>query len=197
MSKQNGSTVDFAIRRIPLDVDYECPVSASTVDVDTPLVTILAFHKTISGSAEEGSLISAPPSYFEVRLEDESSGHWQAADALQAVSESLALDEDEMADILYMLTFTTPKKHTKIDHLTAFKLNQRHWEWRRETQGEIGVTRNTGDGLLVHATVWNATTLNVMSRASACAFEDDAMDPFDEDEFAGVRHRSPIPQERQ
>lgn len=193
MTEQAGSTVDFAVRRIPLDVEYEYPVSASTVEVETPLVTILAFHQAMSGSVDKGTLITAPPGYFEVRLDDERAGYWLAAEAIQSVKTLLELDEDEAADLLYLLTFTTPKKHTKSNHLTAFKLNRRHWEWSHGTEGEVSVTANTGEGLFVHATVWNDTTLLVEKEASACRLESGATDPFEEDEFAGVRHRHAIP----
>lgn len=194
-----GSRVDFVLKRIPLDIEYESPISAShgadEEEDQRPeaLVSVSVFHEALSGNAEEGDLRTAPPVFFEVYVGEARSPFFEVNDAVQSVRAALALDAAEADDVKQMLIHTTSKKHTKSSHLTSFKLDKAHWEWCYETQGEIEPTWNDGTGLLVHATVWHEAPLSRGETPADCEFEEAALDPFDEEEFAGLRHRQPIP----
>lgn len=156
-------------------------------------MSVSVFHAAVDGSAEDGDLRTAPPQFFEVHVGEPRSAYFDVGAAVHAMRNALDLDADEATDIERMLMHTTNKRHSKSHSLTRFKLDKKHWEWCYETQGEIEPTANEGLGLLVHATVWNDTTLSLGETPADCEFGEDALDPFDEDEFAGVRHRSAIP----
>lgn len=190
---KEGTRVSYVIRRIPLDVDYDLPVCASIADGDEPQVTVDVFHARISGSAEAGTLKTASPSFFEVGSSGSRHCFGSAREAVQLLRQPLGLDDLEARDLESMLAHTTSKKHSKSHHLTSFKLDESFWEWAYETAGEVEVTPNEGDGLLVHATVWNETTLEPGGASGEWVFGEEALDPFDEDEFGGVRHRRGLP----
>lgn len=191
MTVVSGSTVDFSLRRIALNAKYKYPIGINTDDDGSPssIVQVLAFHPSIGGSAEEGTLKTSPPTFFEIRCDEDAFKFFSSAKAARKLASLLLLSDDEMKDLCMMFDHTTPKIHSKTQHLTSFKLDPNFWEVSYETQGEIVPTGGSGVGLLVHAIVWNETSLTVGKTPTSCFLGEDALDPFDEDEFAGLRHQ--------
>lgn len=202
MPSLDGTTVVFVFHRIPLDTDFKSGVCASSdlggkPSPSTPVVTISVFHERISGSAEDGDLKTAAPCFFEVTYAETRRCFTSGSEAILSVVDVLRLEDAEIKDLTYMVSFTTTKKHhTNNAHLTSFKLNSRHWEWEYETAGEVQITPNAGDGILAHATVWNESSLALSEPPETSVLGEAELDPADEDEFGGIRHRKRIPDER-
>lgn len=199
MEAKDGTTVAFVIHRIPLDANLDFPVCASSdlggkPSPSTPIVSINVFHERISGSVDSGDLRTAPPYFFEVLFAGTRKCFTSASGVTDFAYDVLQLDDDEAKDLSYMISYSTTKKHyVNNTYLTNFKLNKKHWEWEFETAGEVQITPNSGSGLLVHATVWNESTLLIGNPLEKSVLGDGALDPADEDEFGGVRHRKRIP----
>ena len=202
MEVKDGTTVAFVIHRIPLDTNLDFPVCASSElggkpSPSTPIVSINVFHERISGSVESADLRTSPPRFFEVLFDGTRRCFTLSSDVTHYVHDVLQLDESEKKDLDYIISFTTTKKHyVNNTHLTNFRLNKKHWEWEFETAGEVQITPSSGDGLLVHATVWNESTLSIGNPLDNSVLGDGALDPADEDEFGGIRHRKRIPAQR-
>lgn len=159
-----------------------------------PVVSITVFHESIFGSASEGDLKTARPCFFEVTYDETRLCFALGSEAIRSVKDVLRLDDAEMKDLTYMVSYTTTNKHhTNNAHLTSFTLNSRYWEWAHETAGAVQITPNTGDGILVHATVWNESHLSLGEPMESSVLGEAELDPTDEDEFGGIRHRKRIP----